>query len=110
MELEGSSCGIVTHPLTDDDLHECQRILLSDEFDWDPSNNFFENSSIEEEYRTSSSFHRYINFFKAESHEYLQKSSVYMTQEFMSLIEQWKCFHWNGSGLDGGNINKQGQI
>ena len=48
------------HPPTDNKLHKCQRILLSDEFDWDPSNNLFEISSMEEDYRTSSNFHRYI--------------------------------------------------
>ena len=61
MTMEGSTCGLVTHPPTDDKLHECKNILLSDEFDWYPSNNLFEISSMEEEYRTSSNFHRYIN-------------------------------------------------
>ena len=37
MEMEGSTYGIVTHPPTDYELHECQNIILSDEFDWDPS-------------------------------------------------------------------------
>ena len=36
MTMEGSTCGLVTHPPTDDELHECQHILLSDEFDCDP--------------------------------------------------------------------------
>ena len=36
MTMEGSTCGIITHPPTDNDLHKCQNILLSDEFDWDP--------------------------------------------------------------------------
>ena len=40
MKMEGSNFGIVTHPPTDDKLHECQRILLSDEFDWYPLNFF----------------------------------------------------------------------
>ena len=36
MTMEGPTCGLVMHPPTDDELHECQNILLSDEFDWDP--------------------------------------------------------------------------
>ena len=28
--IEGSSCGLVTHPPTDNKLYECQNILLSD--------------------------------------------------------------------------------
>ena len=61
MTKEGSTCGIVPHPPTDVKLHECQNILPSDEFDWGPSKNLFEISSMEEEYRTSSNFHRCIN-------------------------------------------------
>ena len=38
-----------------------KNILLSDEFDWDPSKNVFEISLMEEEYRKSSNFHRCIN-------------------------------------------------
>ena len=33
MPTEVSNCGLVTHPPTDNDLHECQKIILSDEFD-----------------------------------------------------------------------------
>ena len=40
MPMEGSTYGLTTHPPTDDDIHECQNILLSDEFDWNLSNNF----------------------------------------------------------------------
>ena len=80
MTMEGSTCGIVTHPTTDNELHECQNILLSDEFDWDPSNNLFEISSMEEEYRTNSNFSRYINIVAD------------MTQESISLIEKWQNF------------------
>ena len=36
MTMEGSNCGLVTHPSTENDLYECQKIILSDEFDWDP--------------------------------------------------------------------------
>ena len=57
MTMEGSTCGIVTHPPTEYELYGYQKILLSDEFYWDPSNNFFGISSMEEEYRTSSNFH-----------------------------------------------------
>ena len=31
--MEGSTCGIATHPPTDNELHKFQNILLSDEFD-----------------------------------------------------------------------------
>ena len=61
MKTEGSTCGIITHPRTDNELHECQNIPLSYEFDWNPSENLFEMPSMEEEYKTSSNFHRYIN-------------------------------------------------
>ena len=40
--MERSTCGLIKHPPTDYDLHDNQWILLSDEFDWDPSNNLFE--------------------------------------------------------------------
>ena len=53
------------HPPNDDELNKCQKIFLSDEFDWDPSENLFEISSIEEEYRKSSNFHRYINIVES---------------------------------------------
>ena len=61
MKMEVSTCGIVTHPPNDDEIHDREDIILSDEFDWDPSNNLFEITSIEEDYRTSSNFYRYIN-------------------------------------------------
>ena len=63
--MEGSTCRIITHPPTDKDLHEFQKIILSDEFYWGPSKIFFEISSMEEEYRTSSNFHRYINIVES---------------------------------------------
>ena len=66
-------------------------------------------SSMEEEYRTGSNFICTSILLRAESYAHLQWSSVDMTQEFMSLINQWKFFPWNGSGLDGGHINKKGQ-
>ena len=53
MTTEGSTCGIATPPPTDDELHECQNILRSDEFYWYPSNNLFGISSMEEDYRAS---------------------------------------------------------
>ena len=37
MAMEGSTLRLVTHPPTDEELYEYQRIFLSDEFDWDPS-------------------------------------------------------------------------
>ena len=61
MEIDGSTYGIITHPPTKNEIYDYQLILLSDEFDWDPSNNLFKISSMEEEYRTSSNVHRYIN-------------------------------------------------
>ena len=90
IKMEGSTCGIVTHPPTDDELRECQNIILSDKFDWCPSKNLFEISSMEEEYRTSSNLHRYINFLIADYHAHLKRSSVEMNRKSMSLIEQWK--------------------
>ena len=41
MKMEGSTCGIITHPTTEDELNEFQNILLSDTFYWDPSKSFF---------------------------------------------------------------------
>ena len=67
MTMEGSTCGIVTHPSNDKKLLECQKILQPDEFYWDPSENLFEISSMEEEYRKSSNFHRYINIVESRS-------------------------------------------
>ena len=55
--MEGYVCGIVTLRPTDDDFHEYQWMVLSDEIERDPSNNLFEISSLEEDYRTSSNFH-----------------------------------------------------
>ena len=40
MTIEGPTCGIFMQPPTDEEIHECQNILLSDEFDWDTSNIF----------------------------------------------------------------------
>ena len=52
-------------PPTDEKLHECQNILLSDEFDWDPSKNLFGVFSMKQEYRTSSNFHPYVNIVES---------------------------------------------
>ena len=49
------------HAPTYNDVHDCQRILPSDGFDWDPSKNLFEIYSMEEEYSTRSNFDGYIN-------------------------------------------------
>ena len=54
METEVWTCGVLTHPPTDNNLHDCQQTLLSDEFDWYPSNILFGISSKEKDYRTSS--------------------------------------------------------
>ena len=53
------------HPPNYDKIHDCKHILLSDEFDRYPSKNLFEISSMEEDYRTSSKFHRYINIVES---------------------------------------------
>ena len=58
-----SNYGVITRPPTDDDLHEYQCILLSDGFYWYPSNNLFDISSMEEEYKTISNVHRFANIF-----------------------------------------------
>ena len=65
MTMEGSTCGLVTHPSTDNELHEYHKIILLYGFDWYPSNRLFEISSMEEEYRTSSNFHQYINIVES---------------------------------------------
>ena len=49
MIMEGSTCGIVTHPPTDKELYECQNSMLSDEFNLDPCKVLIEISSMEEE-------------------------------------------------------------
>ena len=36
MKMEGSTCGLITHPPTDDEINECQKIILLYEFDWNP--------------------------------------------------------------------------
>ena len=36
MTMEVSTCGIFTHPTTNNELYERQKIILLDEFDWDP--------------------------------------------------------------------------
>ena len=61
MKMGGSTYELMTHPPTDDELHECQNILLSDEFYWDTSKNLLEILSMEEEYRKSSNCHQHIN-------------------------------------------------
>ena len=68
MTMEGSTCGIITHPPTDYQIHGCQRILLSDKFDWYPSNNLFEIYSMEEEYMKRSKMHCYVTL--VDSHGY----------------------------------------
>ena len=65
MTMERSTCGIVKHPPTNDELHGCQKMIISDEFYWDTLNNLFENFSMEEEYRTGSNFYRYINIVES---------------------------------------------
>ena len=55
--MKGSTCGHVTLPPTDNEPHELQRILIPDEFEWDPSNNLFGISSQEEEYIKGSNFY-----------------------------------------------------
>ena len=65
MPIQGSTCGLSMYLSTHNKLHECQKVLLSYEFDCYPSNNLFEISLMEEEYRTSSNFHRYINIVES---------------------------------------------
>ena len=50
-------------PTNNYNIHEFQFILLSDKFEWNPSNNLFEMSSLEEDYITSSNIHRHVNLF-----------------------------------------------
>ena len=65
MAMDISTFGIITHPPTYDELHDCHWIILSDEYDWDPSKNLFKIYSVEEEYRTISNFHCYINIVES---------------------------------------------
>ena len=65
MAMEGSTFGIVMHPPTYNEFHECQNIILSDEFDWDQSNNLLEISSMEQKYKSSSIFHQCINIVES---------------------------------------------
>ena len=57
------NCIIIIKPLTNNDIQECQRVLLSNEFDWDTANNLFEIYSLEEEYRKSSNFRQHVDLF-----------------------------------------------
>ena len=55
--MEGSTCGIVTHHTTDDGIHGCQKIILSDEYDWYQSKNFFEifnRGGVQDKFKFSS--------------------------------------------------------
>ena len=107
MKMEGSTCGIITYPPTYYNVHVCQRIILSDVFDWDPSKNLFGTSSMEEEYSTSSSFHRYINILESRvpcAPPMIQCRNDSVIHEFDRSMEN---FHWNYSGLNGGHLNKQ---
>ena len=61
MEMEVSTCGIIAHPHTDNDLHDCQWIRPSDKFDWYPSKKSFVISLMEEKYITISSVYRCID-------------------------------------------------
>ena len=36
MEMKESTCGLITHPPNEDELRECQHIIISYEFYWDP--------------------------------------------------------------------------
>ena len=65
MEMVRSTCDITTNPPTDDDIHDCQWNIPTDEFDWYPSNNLFDISSMEEEYRKNSNFHPCINIVES---------------------------------------------
>ena len=40
--MGGSTCGIIAHPPTGDEINDFQHILQPAEFDWDTSKNLFE--------------------------------------------------------------------
>ena len=61
MSMKVSTCGLIKHIPTYYELHDCQCILLPDEFYWDPAKNLFKISSTEEEYWTRSNFRHCIN-------------------------------------------------
>ena len=65
MVMEGSTFGTITHPPTNNDVHEFQLIMISDNFDWVTANNLSEIYSLEEEYRTSSNFNFCINIVES---------------------------------------------
>ena len=87
--MAGSTCGFVTNPPTDDELYECQNILLPDEFDWDPSKICFEILQWRRSIGKVKYFITTSILLRADSHAQLQRSSVEMTRESMILIEQW---------------------
>ena len=76
--MKGSTCGIVTHPPTEDDNHKRQNIILSDEFDWDPSKNLFEMSSTEEGIGQVQIFIDTSILLRLDSHAHLQRYIVEM--------------------------------
>ena len=88
MTMEGSTCGLVTHRTTDDELHEFQNNLQSYEFDWDPSNNDFKCIQLRRSIGQVHIFTDELILLRAESHAHLQQFSVETTREPMSLIEQ----------------------
>ena len=49
MHMEGSTCTFISRYPTDDEIQNCRRIELSDEFKWDPSKQIFQISSMQEE-------------------------------------------------------------
>ena len=65
---------------------------------------------MEEEYRTSSNFHRYINIVESRvpcAPPPIQCRDDSVIHEFDRAMAIF--FHWAGSGLDGGKTYKQGQ-
>ena len=88
MEVIVLTSVIIMHPTTDNELQACQRILLPYEFDWNPSNNLFEISSMEEEYRTRSNFHRYINIIE---------SRIPITPPTIQCIDESSLTYFDGS-------------
>ena len=68
MNMNGSTCGFITRCPTDDELNpnNCRQIVLSDELKWNPSDNIFQISMMEEEYRYSNmSSSRIINLVQS---------------------------------------------
>ena len=63
--MERSTCVLITHSSTNNELQDYQQILPSDEFYWNPPNNLFETYSLDEDNITSSNIHWYTKLVES---------------------------------------------